>query len=109
MGKHKLFESVSPNKTIEGAVAGFVLATITAYLCQVTFMDQLALLHAMAIGAICGSAGQVSDLTESLFKRDAAVKNASKIIPGHGGFLDRFDSPILAAPAVYFYLRFVAL
>lgn len=107
-GKHKLFERVSPHKTIEGAVAGFFFATITAYLCQVTFMDHLPLLHALAIGAICGSVGQVSDLIESLFKRDAVVKDSSKIIPGHGGVLDRFDSPILAAPAVYFYLRFVA-
>lgn len=109
LGKHKLFERVSPNKTVEGTVAGFVIAIITAYLCQAIFVDHLALLHAMVIGAICGSLGQVSDLTESLFKRDAAVKDSSKIIPGHGGFLDRFDSPILAAPAVYFYLRFVAL
>lgn len=109
LGKHKLFERVSPNKTVEGTVAGFVIAIITAYLCQAIFVDHLALLHAMVIGAICGSLGQVSDLTESLFKRDAAVKDSSNIIPGHGGFLDRFDSPILAAPAVYFYLRFVAL
>ena len=106
-GRHKLFPRVSPNKSVEGTVFGFLFAVLTAYVCQVTFLGELSLLHALVVGGICGSFGQASDLIESLFKRDAGVKDASNLIPGHGGVLDRFDSEILVAPVVYFYLRFV--
>lgn len=106
-GKHKLFERVSPNKTIEGTLFGFVFALLTAFLCYLTFMRHVGLTHALVVGAICGSVGQVSDLVESLFKRDARVKDSSNIIPGHGGILDRFDSEILTAPVLYFFLRFI--
>ncbi len=106
-GKHKLFERVSPNKTVEGTAFGFLFALLTAYICQLTFLPEISLVDALAIGVICGSFGQASDLIESLFKRDAGVKDASNLIPGHGGVLDRFDSEILVAPVVYFYLRFV--
>lgn len=109
LGKHKLFERVSPNKTIEGTIFGFLFAVLTAYLCQLTFIPELGLRDALVIGGICGSLGQISDLIESMFKRDARVKDASNLIPGHGGILDRFDSEILVAPAVYFYLVFVVV
>ncbi|RMF57151.1 MAG: phosphatidate cytidylyltransferase [Calditrichaeota bacterium] len=108
LGRHKLFERVSPNKTVEGTAFGFLFALLTAYVCQKTFLAELPLVHALAIGGICGSVGQLSDLVESLFKRDARVKDASQLIPGHGGILDRFDSEILTAPVVYLYLVFVA-
>lgn len=107
LGRHKLFPRVSPNKTIEGTVFGFAFAILTAYLCYLFFLKKLGLVHVLTIGAICGSVGQVSDLIESLFKRDANVKDSSNIIPGHGGILDRFDSEMLVAPVVYLYLRFV--
>jgi len=106
-GRHKLFPRVSPNKTIEGTIFGFGLAVLTSYLCYLVLLKELGLVNVLMIGVICGSIGQLSDLIESLFKRDANIKDSSKIIPGHGGILDRFDSEILVAPAVYFYLRFV--
>lgn len=106
-GKHKLFERVSPNKTVEGTILGFLFAVGVAWVCQLTFLGYMKLVHVLAIGVICGSVGQVSDLLESLLKRDAGVKDSSNLIPGHGGILDRFDSEILAAPVVYVYLRFV--
>lgn len=106
-GRHKLFHRVSPNKTIEGTIFGFGFAVLTAYLCYELFLKRLGLMNVLMIGGICGSIGQLSDLIESMFKRDANVKDSSRIIPGHGGILDRFDSEILVAPAVYFYLRFV--
>ena len=109
IGKHKLFERVSPNKTIEGTTAGFIFAVLTAYVCQLTFLNELSVIDALFIGGICGSVGQVSDLLESLFKRDAGVKDSSNLIPGHGGILDRFDSAILVSPVVYMYLRYVVL
>lgn len=105
-GRRKLFERVSPNKTVEGTLFGFVFALATAYLAHLTFVDEIGLVHALVVGAICGSVGQLSDLLESLFKRDANVKDSSNLIPGHGGILDRFDSQILAAPAAYFYLQY---
>lgn len=106
-GKHKLFERVSPNKTIEGTIFGFVFSLLTAYLCYLIFLKEIGLIHALMIGAICGSIGQVSDLIESLFKRDARVKDSSNLLPGHGGILDRFDSEILVAPVVYLFIRFI--
>lgn len=106
-GKHKLFERVSPNKTIEGTLFGFVFALVTAYVSYLLFLNEMSLFHVLVIGGICGSLGQVSDLIESLFKRDARVKDSSNILPGHGGILDRFDSEILVAPAVYLYIRFI--
>lgn len=108
LGRHKLFERVSPNKTVEGTILGFVFAVVTGYICQLTFLNDMRLMDVLAVSVICGSVGQVSDLLESLLKRDAKVKDSSNLIPGHGGILDRFDSEILAAPAVYLYLKFVA-
>lgn len=104
LGKRKLFERVSPKKTIEGALGGFVFAIIVALACQQTFANGLRLQDALAIGILIGIFGQISDLAESLFKRDAGVKDSSTLIPGHGGMLDRFDSEMLVAPLVYFYL-----
>jgi len=107
IGRHKLFPRVSPNKTVEGTVFGLLFAVAAAYLCQISFLADLPVEHVLIVGVICGSIGQLSDLVESLFKRDAGVKDSSKLIPGHGGVLDRFDSPMLVAPVVYGYLKFV--
>ncbi len=108
IGRHKLFERISPNKTWEGAIAGVLTALLTAWACRELFVTSLSLRDALVLGAICGVFGQISDLVESQFKRDVQVKDASGLIPGHGGMLDRFDSPILIAPLVYAYLRYVA-
>ena len=107
IGKHKLFERISPHKTMEGAIAGFFFAMITAYILQRLYLKELNLIHCLVIGFIIGIMSQVGDLVESLFKRDAGVKDTSGILPGHGGFLDRFDAPLFVAPLVYLYLRFI--
>jgi len=104
LGKRKLFPRVSPKKTVAGAVSGFVFAILSALACQQTFVQELTVRDAVVIGVIVGSFGQMSDLVESLFKRDAGIKDSSNLIPGHGGVLDRFDSEMLVAPLVYFYL-----
>jgi len=104
LGKRKLFARVSPKKTVAGAVGGFVFAVLAALACQQTFAHSLREQDAAVIGALIGSIGQMSDLVESLLKRDAGVKDSSQLIPGHGGVLDRFDSEMLIAPLVYFYL-----
>ncbi len=107
MGKHKLYERISPHKTIEGSIAGFIFALITAYVFHITLLKDLSLMHCIAIGVISGIFSQIGDLVESIFKRDAGVKDSSSILPGHGGFLDRFDAPLFVAPLVYLYLRFI--
>ena len=106
LGKHKLFARVSPNKTWEGAGFGFVFAVITMVLAKIIILNFLSLGTAIAIGIIIGLFGQIGDLIESLFKRDAGVKDSSSVIPGHGGIFDRFDSLLYTAPVILLYLKY---
>jgi phosphatidate cytidylyltransferase len=103
-GKRPMFKRVSPKKTWEGAVFGFVAAVVSAVGLRTIILPSLGFWDAAAIGFLAGTMGQLSDLTESLFKRDAEVKDSSRLLPGHGGILDRFDSEILLGPLVYAYL-----
>lgn len=109
VGRRKLFERVSPNKTWEGAVAGFLAAILAALAAKFLVLEYLAVPHALAVGLIVGTLGQTGDLFESLLKRDAGVKDSSALLPGHGGVLDRFDSLLFTAPAVYLYIDFIVL
>ncbi len=106
-GKHKLFPRVSPNKTWEGAIAGFVFAILSAVAAKFLVLGYLSVGSAVVIGGIVGTIGQLGDLAESLFKRDAGVKDSSALIPGHGGVFDRFDSLLLVAPCVYLYIDYI--
>ncbi len=106
IGKHKLFPRVSPNKSWEGAIAGFVFSVLAMIAAQYFVLSFISVKEAVIIGIIVGSIGQLGDLVESLIKRDAGVKDSSSIIPGHGGILDRFDSLLFTAPAVYLYLLY---
>ena len=103
-GRHKLFERVSPKKTWEGALGGLIFAILMAVASHYWFVRDLRLIDSVVVGLIIGTIGQMSDLVESLFKRDAGVKDSSGLIPGHGGVLDRFDSEMLVGPLVYLYL-----
>ncbi len=106
IGKHKLFPRVSPNKSWEGAVAGFIFAIVGMVISKFLILNYLSWQDIIVIGIIAGTIGQLGDLVESLIKRDAKVKDSSSIIPGHGGIFDRFDSLLLTAPVVYLYLFF---
>ncbi|MCL2145434.1 MAG: phosphatidate cytidylyltransferase [Endomicrobia bacterium] len=109
IGKHKLAKNVSPKKTIEGAAAGIIFGVFAAAACRYIFMEQiLSLPQTLIIGFVISIIGQFSDLAESLIKRDGNIKDSGKIIPGHGGAFDRFDSYIFAAPAVYCTLHFIS-
>lgn len=108
-GKHRLFERVSPKKSWEGAVFGFVFAVATMVAVKLLALEYLALQHAVVIGVLIGVFGQLGDLVESRFKRDAGVKDSSSFLPGHGGIYDRFDSLVYLAPIVYLYVDFVVL
>lgn len=105
-GRRPLLERASPKKTWEGAVGGFVVATVGTMSLLSWTAPQFPMLLAAAVGGVAGIFGQIGDLFESLIKRDIGVKDSSAIIPGHGGMLDRFDSMFFTAPAVYIVLRF---
>jgi phosphatidate cytidylyltransferase len=105
LGKHKLMPRISPNKTWEGAIAGFIFSVVTFIAAKDLFLEFLEWRDIIAIGIIIGILGQCGDLIESMIKRDSRVKDSSSIIPGHGGILDRFDSLLFTAPAVYLYLK----
>ena len=102
-GKIKLIERVSPNKTVEGFLGGFIFTYITGYLISNYFLS-IQPVQWFAIAIIVSVFGVLGDLIESMFKRQAKVKDSSNFIPGHGGFLDRLDSIIFAAPFIYIYL-----
>jgi len=103
-GKHRLYEKISPKKSIEGLIGALAAAAGMALLCRSWFMPPVSTGEAIALGLVLASIGTAGDLTESLFKRAAGVKDSGGIIPGHGGVLDRMDSMLFAAPVLYFYL-----
>jgi len=99
MGKHKMSKFVSPNKTWEGGIAGFVFAVATTVAAKYIAIPDLSLQAALAVGVIVGLFGQAGDFVESMFKRDAGVKDSSNFIPGHGGVFDRVRQPSLFGAA----------
>ncbi|MBL3654813.1 phosphatidate cytidylyltransferase [Fulvivirga sediminis] len=103
-GRRKLFERVSPKKSWEGSVGGLLLAMTMAYALYYTtgIMD---LWRWMGIGLIIVIGGTYGDLVESLFKRSIEIKDSGRLIPGHGGFLDRFDGLLLSAPFITAFLK----
>jgi phosphatidate cytidylyltransferase len=107
IGKNKIAERVSPNKTWEGGIAGLVAAILTWIVAPMIVSDLSILSKAtlIAMGLIVGVFGQIGDFAESMLKRDAGVKDSSTLIPGHGGVLDRLDSILFVAPLSYLYLH----
>jgi phosphatidate cytidylyltransferase len=106
LGKHKLFPRVSPNKSWEGSVFGFLFAVISLVLLKPVILNFLTWTNVIVLGIIIGTVGQVGDLIESLIKRDAGVKDSSNLIPGHGGIFDRFDSLLFTSPVIFLYLKY---
>ncbi len=104
-GRHKLAPSISPGKTWEGALAALALAAVAGSFYLGRFLPQVPPWQAVALSAAVNVLGQGGDLAESALKRGAGVKDSGVLLPGHGGFLDRFDSSLFTLPAVYFYLR----
>lgn len=107
LGKNKLYPSVSPNKTIEGAVGSLIGGGLGALLIKYTLeIPDLTASAAISIGIALGIATVIGDLIESMFKRDAGVKDSSGIIPGHGGLLDKIDGLLVAGPVLYLIVRY---
>lgn len=106
-GKHKLYEKISPKKTIEGSIGG--LATIVAMAVAVRFLwlPELSTLHAVILALVAGATGQAGDLCISVIKRSNKIKDSGWIIPGHGGLLDRIDALMFTAIVTWLYTHWV--
>lgn len=106
LGRHKLYEAVSPNKTVEGAVGGLVAAVVWAMGASLSYLrGTLPAGHAIGLGLVAGVLGPAGDLGESLLKRSTGVKDSGAIVPGHGGVLDRVDAVIPTSVVVYLYAQ----
>jgi len=106
IGKHKLCPDISPKKTVEGAIGGALGSVILCGVFGYFFAFDL-LIHCLILGAVGGVFAQLGDLTASVFKRSMGIKDFGSLIPGHGGVLDRFDSVLFTAPAIYYYIALV--
>jgi len=107
-GRHSLIERISPNKSVEGALGGFLFSILTAFILGL-FLPGLPVIHILILGISLGILAQLGDLAESLIKRDVGVKDSGSIIPGFGGVLDIIDSLLFTVPFLYFYLTRVRI
>jgi phosphatidate cytidylyltransferase len=106
-GKRKLFERLSPKKTVEGFLGGMLASALLGWL-AFTHLGTMGLPQWLGIGILLSITGTAGDLFESMLKRQAGIKDSGSILPGHGGILDRFDSALLSAP-VYWMILYLAL
>ena len=104
MGRTPLAPRISPNKTVEGLLGGCLLAVVIALIARAWFIPSFTIVDAVVLGILLTVAGLIGDLSESMFKRGAGVKDSGGLIPGHGGMLDRLDSLLLTAPTYYYYV-----
>ncbi|MEW6001309.1 MAG: phosphatidate cytidylyltransferase [Nitrospirota bacterium] len=104
IGKKKLYKEVSPNKTVEGAIGSVIGGILAALILMSVLIPALNIITAILIGTIIGLVSVVGDLVESMFKRDTGVKDSSRMIPGHGGILDKIDGVLFAGPILYWIL-----
>ena len=102
-GRHKLMERISPKKTLEGFIGGIIIAALAAWFLS-GWLGVVDKIHWVIIALIISITGTYGDLVESMLKRSTGVKDSGSIMPGHGGFLDRFDSAIVSFPLVYLFI-----
>ena len=107
LGKTKLYPAISPGKTRAGAVGGVIGSFGAAVLGTLWFFPELGWVHGAVVTVVGSALGQTGDLVESMLKRAFGVKDSGKILPGHGGILDRVDAVLFIAPFVYLYARYV--
>jgi len=108
-GKHPMTPFASPKKTWEGSVIGILFACLGGMIIHFTLLRETSLWRSLVFAFLIHAVAQISDPLESLFKRASGVKDSSNILPGHGGFLDKIDSLILAAPLFYYLLTFIGM
>lgn len=101
IGKRKLYQEISPNKTVAGAVGSLIGGSLSAWILDTVLVRSMGTGEALVVGVIIGAVTIIGDLVESMFKRDAGVKDSSGIVPGHGGILDKIDGVLFAGPVLY--------
>ena len=107
MGRHKLCPSISPKKTVEGAVGSILGGILGVVIAKFVFdISNMSVLCAVATGIVIGITALTGDLIESIFKRDAGVKDSGTLMPGHGGIFDRIDGMLISGPVLYFIVRY---
>ncbi len=106
-GKRKLYPLISPKKTWEGAFGGLLGSMLFSFVAWLTFFPRISIIHLLIISLLGGAVGQMGDLVESMIKRSVGVKDSGKLLPGHGGLLDRIDALIFAAPILLFYATYI--
>jgi len=107
LGRHKLFERISPKKTWEGTIGGTIVCVLVAYFLP-QILGSLDTVNWIIVALIVVVFGTFGDLAESMVKRNMGVKDSGKMLPGHGGMLDRFDAVLFASPAVFAYLLLIS-
>jgi len=107
IGKHKLYPKISPKKSIEGLLGGLAGSIIVAFFFRRFFLQDLTWSHTVMLAFFIMILGQMGDFGESMIKRSVNVKDSSRLIPGHGGLLDRLDSLLFSTPFLYYYVRVV--
>jgi phosphatidate cytidylyltransferase len=105
-GKHKLAPAISPGKTVEGAVGGLGAGLVIMYVAKQTFFSELTILDVLVVGVVAAVLGPVGDLVESLLKRSVGAKDSGRLIPGHGGMLDRIDALLFVGAYIYVHARY---
>lgn len=106
LGRHRLFPRISPKKSWEGTLGGFIFGLLASFILS-KFFTEFDLINWLIIASIIMIFGTFGDLSESMIKRSLKIKDSGKILPGHGGLLDRFDAVLLSAPAVFVYLNLI--
>jgi phosphatidate cytidylyltransferase len=105
LGKHKLAPSISPSKTVEGWIGGLLAGIGFMFVSRATFFERLTIPDCIVVGVVAGVIGPLGDLVESLLKRSGGVKDSGRLIPGHGGMLDRIDAVLFVGAYVYVHVR----
>lgn len=104
-GKHKLFFQISPHKSWEGVIGAILVSFVAMFVSRMWL--SFPFVHTLVLGVLIGIMGQLGDLFESMLKREVGIKDFGRILPGHGGILDRFDSLLFTIPLFYYYTKFV--
>jgi phosphatidate cytidylyltransferase len=107
IGKRRLYVEVSPNKTVAGALGSLIGGALAGVLLNLGLIHSMSTQKSLMVGMVIGITTIIGDLVESMFKRDAGVKNSGTLIPGHGGILDKVDGVLFAGPVFYWITRHV--